>query len=109
MPNPFTSSLQAGKYAFPIVIYTLADKDTEYSVELTKEDIDSILNFLMLHDENVALTWPFREFNEALYDKLTEEIENFLVSKKIISEIDEYGIVFPMEIGKEADKLRLEI
>jgi len=109
MANNFSSQLPDGTYAFPIVIYTVADKDTEYAVDLTKEDIDSILNFLMLHDENVALTWPFRDFNEALYDKLTEEIENFLVSKKIISELDEYGIVFPLEIGKEADKLRLEI
>lgn len=109
MPNTFTSSLQAGKYAFPIVVYTVADKDTEYLVELSKEDVDSILNFLMLHDENVALTWPFREFNETLYDKLTEEIEDFLCKNKTISELDEYGIVFPMEIGKEADKLRLEI
>jgi len=107
MTKSFTTNLQAGTYDFPIVIYSIDIKETKYSVSLSQEDIESILKFL-LELEDIGLIWAFREYNEKLYDSLTEEIEKYLTDKKLISEIDEYGITFPVEITDEAQRIRLE-
>lgn len=107
MTKSFTTNLLPGEYDFPIVIYSIDIKETKYTTKLSLEDIESILKFL-LELEDIGLIWAFREYNETLYDSLTENIEKFLTEKKLISDIDEYGITFPVELTEEAQRIRME-
>lgn len=108
MSISYTTNLTAGNYSFPIVVYTESDRDTDFQTYLSVEDIHSILDFCIDMGEEISLIWAFREYNPSLYDKLTNNIEQFLVDKKIIGELDEYGIAFPPEIVKEAEMILLE-
>ena len=102
-------NIAPGQFQFPVVVYTVADKDIDFPVTLSEDDIRTIIDFLLDVGEDMSMLYAFREYNKDLYDRVSDEIEEYLTKNKIIGPLDEYGIAFPVEIQKEADRIRLEI